>query len=814
MSRRRPGPTWLISLAVIVALTVGQAVAPAWAEGGGPVGAAAATTKKTTKKKTTKKKKKTKPSSCTKKKKTTKKKKASKKTTTKAKATAAATTKKKTSSKTKKKTAKKKKKAPACKKPSRPTPPPTTVAPFSLKVDFGTQTSPVAAGYVLDDGQAFDAARGFGWIDAAGVPLNLVGNGRERGVAADKRLDTFMSMQLTPGSPGVPTPGAWKAAVPNGAYRVTVEAGDPAYADSHDVLNVEGQRAIDFTPSSTSLFQTNTITVNVSDGSLNVDATGGTNTKIGYVTIDATNTSGPHVTAMTPADGATGVCLDASVTAQLSDGINPVTATAAGLQLLAPGGTQVPGFYNTDGAYSNVTFVPNAPLAPSTTYTIQATAALTSPQGGAYIPYASTFTTGTATCTARANVTFNRAVFDQSGTTVGPSALALGPDPNNPTQLWAAFGTGDILVYNLDPATGRASGAPTEVTTFKLNRVVSGLRFDPSSTAGAIKLWVSNGQFGCDLAAIGIACTDFTGAVSTLTGSSPGALTKTDIVTGLPRSVGNHMNNGIDFGPDGALYLAQGAENGYGDPDPIWGNRSEDVLSAAVLRIDVAGITSPPYNVNTSTGYNPSAAGAKVTLYATGTRNPYSVLWHSNGKLYAPVNESANGNTPADPAGGAPALQNLPAFDDYFTQIVQGKYYGHPNPARGEYRLNGANPTSGPDPFEVPEYPTGTQPNANWREPDLDLGLHRSADGSAEFKSNVFGANLQGQILLTEYSGGKDIIAIQLDAAGSAVGKTVVATGFNNPLPIAVDQTTGRVYVGEYGRDPDGVGGLITILTP
>jgi hypothetical protein len=149
---------------------------------------------------------------------------------------------------------------------------------------------------------------------------------------------------------------------------------------------------------------------------------------------------------------------------------------------------------------------------------------------------------------------------------------------------------------------------------------------------------------------------------------------------------------------------------------------------------------------------------------------------------------------------------------------VAGKYYGHPNPARNppEYVLNGGNPTSGTDPFEVVEYPVGTQPNANWRKPDLDLGIHRSADGSAEYTSNVFNAtapDFRGQILVTEYSGGKDIIAIKLDASGNAVSRSLVANGFNNPLPIVTD-SAGRIYVGEYGHDPDGAGGLITLLTP
>jgi hypothetical protein len=661
-------------------------------------------------------------------------------------------------------------------------------------------------------------------VDAAtGAPLSLVGNGRERNMNTDKRLDTFMSMQLTPGAAGVMTPGAWKAAVPNGTYTVSVAAGDPGFTDSHHVLNVEGQPAIDFTPNATARNQANTVTVPVTDGFVNVTAAGGSNTKINYITIATASASGPRVTAVTPADGATNVCLDDAVTVQLSNGVDPTTATASGLRLLGPGGAQIGGFYNTDGAYSNVTFVPKGDLSANTAYTIQATSSLKDPKGNAYQPFTSTFTTGSALCVPQANVTFKSSTFDFSdGTaatnpaykTEAPTALALGPNPNSPTQLWAAFGSGNILVYNLDPATGKATGAPTQVGAFKFQRLISGLRFDPASTASSVKLWVSNGQFGCDLAAMGKACDDFTGGISTLAGSSAGALARTDVITGLPRSVGNHMNNGIDFGPDGALYLAQGANNGYGSPDAIWGNRSEVTLSASVLRIDVAGITSTPYSVNTSTGYNPSAPGAKVTLYATGTRNPFSLLWHSNGKLYAPVNESANGDTPADPNGGAPALTNLPAFNDYFTQVVAGKYYGHPNPARGEYRLNGGNPSGGTDPFEVPQYPVGTAPNPNWRQPDLDLGIHRSADGSAEFKSNVFGANLQGQILVTEYAQGKDIIAIALDASGKAVSKSVVTKGLYNPLPIAIDNGAGRVYVGEYGRDPDGNGGKLTLLTP
>ncbi len=69
-------------------------------------------------------------------------------------------------------------------------------------------------------------------------------------------------------------------------------------------------------------------------------------------------------------------------------------------------------------------------------------------------------------------------------------------------------------------------------------------------------------------------------------------------------------------------------------------------------------------------------------------------------------------------------------------------------------------------------------------------------------------------MLVTEYSQGKDIIAVALDANGNAVSKSVVTTGLYNPIAIATDATSGRVYVAEFGSDPDGEGGKLTLMTP
>ena len=36
----------------------------------------------------------------------------------------------------------------------------------------------------------------------------------------------------------------------------------------------------------------------------------------------------------------------------------------------------------------------------------------------------------------------------------------------------------------------------------------------------------------------------------------------------------------------------------------------------------------------------------------------------------------------------------MPTQNDYLLRVEKGGYYGHPNPARAEYVLNGGNPTA------------------------------------------------------------------------------------------------------------------------
>src|SRR5262249_40325394 len=85
----------------------------------------------------------------------------------------------------------------------------------------------------------------------------------------------------------------------------------------------------------------------------------------------------------------------------------------------------------------------------------------------------------------------------------------------------------------------------------------------------------------------------------------------------------------------------------------------------------------------------PPPRNAPVTLYGEGLRNAYDLVWHSNGHLYAPTNgTAAGGNTPGSPPGVTPVvppLISIPTQDDFLFDVVPGGYYGHPNPARGQY---------------------------------------------------------------------------------------------------------------------------------
>ncbi|MCZ7438268.1 Ig-like domain-containing protein [Micromonospora sp. WMMC241] len=710
--------------------------------------------------------------------------------------------------------------------------------PFSLKVDFSDAATAPATGYVRDSGEAYLATRGYGWVDLGErTPVSLVGNGRNRNPAAgqsDLRLATFMHAQLPAGSAGVPTPGAWEAAVPTGSYTVTVAVGDAGTAvDSVHWVNIEDQNAIAaFVPTSTTRFATVTRTVSVTDGKLTVTPTGGTNTKFAYLDITsvADSATTPTVRTSTPANGATGVPTTTSVVEDLvlpNGGVAAATLTSSTVRLTRlADGAAVPATTITSGGGDVINLSPTAPLASNTAYRFSITSGVTDVTGKPFAPYSIVFTTG-AGAGGSGPIAFDKTVGVATGKSF--TTVVKGPDG----RLYA--GTLDGYVYRFPINADGTLGTPTVIAAVRTNatalglpgapaRTIIGMAFDPVSTPTAPILWVTdNYQY---VGALNVP--DWSGRVGRLSGADLG--TYTSVVVNLPRSVKDHETNSLAFGPDGALYLSQGANNAMGAADSTWGNRPERLLSAAVLRLDPARLPATlPLNVQTEAGgvYDPYATGAPLTLYATGVRNAFDLVWHSNGHLYAPTNGSAaGGNTPATPTPlpasctrrgytgpAVPALTGVPTAEtDYVFDVKPGRYYGHPNPLRCEWVLAGGNPSAGTDPFEVPAYPVGTQPDPNF---DLagtyDAGLHASANGAVEYRGGAFGGALRGKLLVVRYSAGQDIETFDVAPGGVLSNRTTGLaglTGFSQPLDVTEDTATGNLYVTELGAN------RITLLRP
>ncbi|MGH2687383.1 MAG: PA14 domain-containing protein, partial [Actinomycetota bacterium] len=283
--------------------------------------------------------------------------------------------------------------------------------------------------------------------------------------------------------------------------------------------------------------------------------------------------------------------------------------------------------------------------------------------------------------------------------------------------------------------------------------------------------------------------------------------------------------NACTFGPDGRIYLSCGSMNRMGQ-DPV---RPETPLSAAVV---VADVRNPgfnggvlPLNVQTTSPvrYNAFASNAPLKPYATGFREMYKPAWHSNGSFYGGVNQNDGTERAESPSGpGVPSLRMIFPDED-LVRIVPGAYYGHPNPSRNQIVVMGGNPTSGRDPWEVPEYPVGVRPDPKFNPANLLFNLASiggtSANGCAEYTGS---GPLRGRLLVCFYETKHTIHTFAFNAAGTAVtdqrpilDESGNPLTLNHPLDLAV-HPSGRIYVADFGAwatADQGAGGGIWMLT-
>ena len=715
----------------------------------------------------------------------------------------------------------------------------TTGTLSNIKVNFQDSTSATPSGWVRDFGQMFGSRNSssqgtgniYGWIKKSdNTPLDLTKNGRKRSSPADPLLSTLMHMQGNNISnfSGTKVEGIWEAQVSNGNYDITVSVGDDTQVDSKHYINVEGVPAIvNFVPTASTKFKTATISVTVADGLLSVDATGGFNTKINYIIIQPTTTVRPSVVRLNPENSSQNVSENTSVSTSIlnlpNGGINNATITSTSVYLIEEStGIKVPSNVNGTGGGDAITLVPSAPLKLNTNYIFTITDSVRDLSGAPFIPYSSIFRTSSVSSGEIINAKFEKVALPSAAGR--HSSLTMGPDG----KLYALTIDGIIKRFAIDSDGGL--GTPELIYSLqdaygtRQERLAIGFSFSPNATATNLEAYITHSSF------MFLNGPDWDGKLTKLSGTN--LQNVQDVLVNLPRSAKDHLSNSIAFGPDGALYFTQGSNSAMGKADKTWNLREEHLLNAAVLRLDLQKMTTLPLDVKTSEGggnYNPYSTNAPLTIYASGVRNAYDLLWHSNGKLYVPTNGSAaGGNTPASVSGtlrpdgttyngpSIPALTNVQQTQkDFLFRVEKGGYYGHPNPLRGEYVMNGGNPTTSIDPAQTDAYPVGTMPDANWRGYSFDFQMNKSPNGVIEYKSNAFNGALKGKLMVVRYSQHDDIITLMpggpnLDIVSYNEGTSIEGfSGFIDPLDLTEDVKTGNIYVSEYGGE-----GAIVLLRP
>jgi hypothetical protein len=508
----------------------------------------------------------------------------------------------------------------------------------------------------------------------------------------------------------------------------------------------------------------------------------------------------PKVVVSCPPDGATDVAVDTVITADIdaTTGIEPASV-AGGAAFLVRTADQTLTRSSVSLAGGNqLVLRPSQPLHPGTNYTFHVTSTLKDKSGRAAGAYAISFSTAAPPDPA---VGFEKLPQAESNG-VGFTCLCVGPDK----RLYAGSDDGRILRFPI--AADGTLGAPTVIESLPHAsggpRLLSGFCFDPASTADDVIIWAGHGCYGF------VAVPDWTGKISRLSGTNLEQVR--DVVVNLPRSARDHLTNQPSFGPDGALYIPQGSNTAFGGADPEWSNRPERLLSASILRLDVRRVElARPLDAKTPDGggsYNPYAPDAPLTIYASGVRLAYDLLWADDGQLYVPTNGSAAG-------GNAPGPQPLRRIglseDDWLFRIVPGKYFGHPNPQQGYFVLNGGNPTPSYDFAETPQYRVGTLPDPDWVPAVHSFGKHASANGIIQYAGGGFGGALRRKLLVCRYNVPGDIAVLTLNDDGSITPATTSIAGFtdlSNPLDLCEQPLTGRLYVSEYGAR------RITLLRP
>ncbi|MEO0685088.1 MAG: PQQ-dependent sugar dehydrogenase, partial [Cyanobacteria bacterium J06649_11] len=249
----------------------------------------------------------------------------------------------------------------------------------------------------------------------------------------------------------------------------------------------------------------------------------------------------------------------------------------------------------------------------------------------------------------------------------------------------------------------------------------------------------------------------YSGQVSILEG--PDFSTVTPLITGLPVSNHDHGINSMVFDNEGNLYIASGGNTNAGIPASKIGGIDESPFTAAILKAEITkpdfngeikyelpddftppqGLTFDPAESQVFGDVAKVADGIDVSVYASGQRNPFGLVWTTEGLMYGTDN-GPNGGF-GDVSTSATTQEPVKTAPDELNLIIEDGYYGHPNRNRGQE-----------DPRQNVYY--------NDKDPNIP-GVHNaplttfsaSTNGIDEYRANTFGGQMRGNLITQKWNG-------------------------------------------------------------
>ena len=369
---------------------------------------------------------------------------------------------------------------------------------------------------------------------------------------------------------------------------------------------------------------------------------------------------------------------------------------------------------NTSGGGDIIVARPVGNLAPNTSYTFEVTGGLQDVTGVGFAPFTSTFTTGTQISPVDTSIQFEKVPL-ANVPTGQYTALTIGPDG----KLYAAGVGGHIFRWNIlaDGTLGTMETITSLIDANGDNRLLIGLTFDPARRPTTRSCGSPTRSSRSRMR-------------PTSPASSRGCRAEPGKRAGLrhqPAALGNRPRHEPDrLRPRRQAVLPAGQHQRHGRPGRRVGDSARECCSAppccgsiphcgtprstarstCTPKTPIRTIPSPPAHRLRS---SPPACATPTTW--SGIQQRPSVraderlgrrrqhARHARpippGGLLPRIDAATTAPTPG------PSCRRSTASARSATGCsasIEGGYYGHPNPTRNEFVLNGGNPTSGADP--------------------------------------------------------------------------------------------------------------------